>query len=139
LGEVFVCLPNLTSVLDSSTIKSTKQGELERGNAAELRACRGALITLLSQDALTPAARGGTGQAVALHLMAALVAADAGGAAMAAEVHSKGVARALLDGLARYGAQVVRQFSHKAQVGDGRVAGGWDAAVPKNGGLDSLC
>jgi len=104
-----------------STCNAHTQGELERGNAAELRACRGALITLLSQDALTPAARGGTGQAIALHLMAALVAADAGGAAMAAEIHSKGVTRALLDGLARYGAQVMRQYSHKAQV---RACGG---------------
>jgi hypothetical protein len=104
------------------------QGELERGNAAELRAARGALVSLLAQDALTPAARGGTGQAIALHLLAALVAADAGGAAMAAEVHAKGVTRALLDGLARYGAGVMRQFSAKAQV-RGRAGpgggGGW--------------
>ncbi|KAI8466819.1 MAG: hypothetical protein J3K34DRAFT_524227 [Monoraphidium minutum] len=80
------------------------QGELERGNAAELRARRGPLVALLSQDALAPAARGGMGQAVALHLLSALVAADAGGAAVAAEAHAKGVPRALLDGLARYGA-----------------------------------
>jgi hypothetical protein len=76
-------------------------------------------VSLLSQDALTPAARGGTGQAVALHLLAAIVAADgdAGGGAVAAEVHSKGLGRALLDGVARYGSSVLRQFSSKAQAG----------------------
>ncbi len=66
-------------------------------------------------DALQPAASGGLAQALALHLLGALVGADDAGG-LASEVHRSGIPRALLESVSATATKVLLQPSYKAKV-----------------------
>lgn len=88
------------------------QTELDSGITALVLQHRDELVTLLAQDALASTGPRGVAQAVALHLMAALVSVDDSGQ-MAEAVFASGVPRALLQGLPESTQQLLNVPAHK--------------------------
>lgn len=92
------------------------QQQLEDVNSRALRPLFPDLVKLMQGDVLQPPERGGTGQAVALHLLSALIAADQSSTALADALHSASVPRGLLESVATQAPQILLQPAHKSQV-----------------------
>lgn len=93
------------------------QQQLERDNGQALRPKMGDLVKLMQGDVLQPPERGGSGQAVALHLLSALIAADPSSTVLADALHRANIPRGLLECVATHAPQILLQPAHKSQVG----------------------
>ncbi|KAF8066245.1 NUP205 [Scenedesmus sp. PABB004] len=92
------------------------QAALEQGNGTVLRPLAGDLVGLMAADVLQPPERGGTAQAVALHLLAALVAADPSSTALADALHRANVPRGLLACVTDHAPHILLQPASKSQA-----------------------
>lgn len=92
------------------------QRQLEEVNGRVLRPVYSELVKLMQGDVLQPPERGGSGQAVALHLLSALIAADPASTALADALHRANVPRGLLESVATHAPQILLQPAHKSQV-----------------------
>lgn len=92
------------------------QQQLEESNGKLLRPVAGELVVVMLGDVLTPPERGGTAQAVALHLLSALVSADPASTALADALHRNDVPRGLLRSVAEHAPHILLQPAHKAQA-----------------------